>query len=52
MKDFTIVQSRGLVYVVLQVAELTAATIWAEGGPMQNYARTCLEVGWEIFLLG
>jgi hypothetical protein len=52
MKDFNIVQSLRLVNVLLEVAKLTAAPIGAEGCPMKNYARTCLEVGWQIFLLG
>lgn len=52
MEDFYIVQSLRFVNVILQMAELTAATIWAEGGPMKDYARTCLEIGWQIFLLG
>ena len=34
------------------MAKLTAATIRAEGSPMQDHAGTCLEVRWQIFLLG
>jgi hypothetical protein len=52
MEDFDIVQSLRFVNVILEVAELTAATIRAEGGPMKDYAGTCLEIGWQIFFLG
>jgi len=52
MEDFCVVQSLRFVNVILQMAELTAATVWAEGCPMKDYAGTCLEVGWQIFLLG
>ena len=52
MKDFNIVQSLRLVNVILEVAKLTAASIWAEGSPMQDYAGTCLKVRWQILLLG
>lgn len=52
MKDFNIVQSLRLVNVILDVAKLTAATIGAEGSPMQDNARPSLEVRWKIFLLG